>query len=492
MGEHTFGCEAKKKVDLPNRDLFTEFCMDFESLVANTLFQHPVERKATYHEPAVRPGSPITDVGFNMLDILVAPAVRQGDLIDVKSDTSATLASHHFPVHATIVAGTPVRAEARSSDRRKNWAVLRSPSGRRTLTTAVRQRVEEPTAELTLTQRWRSASASVMAAVNTAVPDMQHKPNKPWISEHTLELIAQRRQARAAGDWGAELRLRKSVKQSAKQDRTKWLENLTATGDWGCIKKISKRKGRPQGRLHNKEGVPVATDERAETFAEHLSSIQWHVRPATLTPDLEDSIYPPMNVNQDSFTDAELRRALRKLRTGKACKRDDIPAEVYKALAAEPGQLQWLLEICNIAWASKSLPEDWCESHVSLLFKKGDPASCDNYRPLSLQCVAMKVFSAMLKERLLDAGVDERLWASQFGFRTGRSTEHAIYIARRRIETARAKKGGAVTLVALDWKKAFDSIHIESLIDAMRRLGIPSDFREMVRAMMVHRMFVVR
>ena len=94
MGEHTIGREAKKKVGLPNWDLFIDFCMDFELLVANALFQHPVEHKATYHESSVRPGSPITDVGISTVDLLVAPAAREGDLMDAKSDsdTSATLA----------------------------------------------------------------------------------------------------------------------------------------------------------------------------------------------------------------------------------------------------------------------------------------------------------------------------------------------------------------------------------------------------------------
>eukprot|EP00959_Pyramimonas_sp_CCMP1952_P231032 4829529-Pyramimonas_sp.AAC.1 len=45
MGERTFGREAKRKVDLPNRDLFTEFCMVLQLLVANTLKLHPAVRQ---------------------------------------------------------------------------------------------------------------------------------------------------------------------------------------------------------------------------------------------------------------------------------------------------------------------------------------------------------------------------------------------------------------------------------------------------------------
>ena len=69
-----------------------------------------------------------------------------------------------------------------------------------------------------------------------------------------------------------------------------------------------------------------------------------------------------------------------------------------------------------------------------MIFKKKDPSLCDNYRPISILSIAYKIFASMLKERLLDAGLDARLWASQFGFRRERSTHDAVFVARRRIE----------------------------------------------------------
>ena len=288
-----------------------------------------------------------------------------------------------------------------------------------------------------------------------------------------------------------ERRMRKEVKNSAKRDRAAWIENLTAKGDWASIKKLTKPRPHPQGRLRDSSGELVSTDCRAETFAQHLDSIHWYVRPITLVPDTNVELHPPLDVNTGPFTDAELRKTLKKLHKGKASKPNDIPVEVFQAMAEEPGQLHWLLDICNDVWEQKTLPEEWSTADVRLLFKKGDPANCDNYRPLSLQCVALKVFSTMLKERLVEAGVESRLWKSQFGFRPGCSTEHAIYIARRQIELARARQRGGTTLVALDWKKAFDSIRIESMLDALRRLGIPPASMDMVGELMRQRLVVV-
>ena len=101
------------------------------------------------------------------------------------------------------------------------------------------------------------------------------------------------------------------------------------------------------------------------------------------------------------------------------------------------------------------------------------------------------LFASLLKERFLDAGVDDRLWKCQFGFRKRHCAEDAIFVALRRIEKACAQRNGQIGLLALDWKKAFDSINIDSLLDALRRFGIPGFCLDMISAMMLHRNFYV-
>ena len=106
----------------------------------------------------------------------------------------------------------------------------------------------------------------------------------------------------------------------------------------------------------------------------------------------------------------------------------DISAECLKALAKGPGTfLKDLLDLFNDCLVTHAFPEDWVTSRVVLIFKKGDPASCGNYRPISILSIAYKVFAAMMKNRLLDAGADGRLWPSQYGFRRARGTTDAIF-----------------------------------------------------------------
>ena len=99
---------------------------------------------------------------------------------------------------------------------------------------------------------------------------------------------------------------------------------------------------------------------------------------------------------------------------------------------------------------------DWCSADVVAIFKKGNIEDPDNYRPISLVCVAYKIFASLLLKRLQDGGAEDRLTTSQFGFRRKRGTNDAIFAVRRHIDLALAQRFGSKGIVALDWKKAFD------------------------------------
>ena len=168
---------------------------------------------------------------------------------------------------------------------------------------------------------------------------------------------------------------------------------------------------------------------------------------------------------------------LQGLAPNKATKQGDIPSEVFKALLASgSAEMFWVLDFCNRCLEQKTVPQTWSTASMALIFKKGDPAECDNYRPISILCIAYKMFAAMLKNRLVGGGVLGALWKTQFGFRPRYGTEDAIYIARRHVENACAARFGQIKLLALDWKKAFDSVHVDSLLDALRRFWFATRF----------------
>ena len=107
-----------------------------------------------------------------------------------------------------------------------------------------------------------------------------------------------------------------------------------------------------------------------------------------------------------------------------------------------------------------------------LLFKKGDNSLPENYRPISLLPIGYKVLAALIHQRLLDGGVDEKIRPSQFGFRPKRNCMDALMIVRRLIDAAQEDNRNGLLMVFLDWAKAFDRITPTSLVHALRRFGL--------------------
>ena len=151
----------------------------------------------------------------------------------------------------------------------------------------------------------------------------------------------------------------------------------------------------------------------------------------------------------------------------------------------------FLLDFRAPVWNEKQVPQSWHLSRVVLLYKKGDPADCGNYRPVCLLAAAYKIFAMVMLNRLLDGGADSRISSTQYAFRKRHGTEDALHCTRRAVELAWAHRGGGLHMLALDWRKAFDSINPESLLQALRKFGVPEAFVKMVSSIYTDRSFVV-
>ena len=288
----------------------------------------------------------------------------------------------------------------------------------------------------------------------------------------------------------AERAMTRSIRRSAKQDREQWLTDMAGSRDWSDIRALRGKLKKKQGRLHNLQGIPVSSEERAETFAEYLEKVQWTVRPAAVVPQ-RPPIREKLEVRKDNFSYDELSAVLRKLRRGRAAGCDEIPPDFWKALLEDRASVDIVINFCNECWHSRDMPELWQKARVCEIFKKGDASKCGNYRPISLLCVGYKVSSALLLNRLKEANCDAQIWHTQFAFKRGRGTVDALFTARRLIEQSCAHKDDSRLLLALDWSKAFDCISPVSLTDALARFGVPPEMVAMIERIYSMRNFFV-
>ena len=94
----------------------------------------------------------------------------------------------------------------------------------------------------------------------------------------------------------------------------------------------------------------------------------------------------------------EVELVIEKLKSHKSPGVDQIPAELIKAggrtIRSEIHKL-----IISI-WNKEKLPEEWKESIIVPIYKKGDKTDCSNYRGISLLPTTNKILSNILLSRL--------------------------------------------------------------------------------------------
>ena len=89
---------------------------------------------------------------------------------------------------------------------------------------------------------------------------------------------------------------------------------------------------------------------------------------------------------------------LKDLNPNKAPGPDGIHARILKVCAAN---LVYPLSLLfDLSYRSGSIPSDWKDANVVPVFNKGSKCKVENYCPISLTCIIIKVFEKIVKHEL--------------------------------------------------------------------------------------------
>ena len=210
--------------------------------------------------------------------------------------------------------------------------------------------------------------------------------------------------------------------------------------------------------------LAITDDDKLKAWVEHYARLlnvefDW---PKDMLPEIPPNDGPPPTISSDM-----IRKALSKMKNGKAAGPSGIIAEMLKATGEEGVELA--RELTEAVFSSGEIPADWEESYIQNLYKgKGEAIDRGNYRGLKLTDQVLKMV-----ERVLESSIREMVNISgmQFAYVPGRGTTDAIFIVRQ-LQEKHIAANRQLYYAFVDLEKAFDRVPRKVLWWALRSLGV--------------------
>ncbi|KAJ3645724.1 hypothetical protein Zmor_023361 [Zophobas morio] len=322
---------------------------------------------------------------------------------------------------------------------------------------------------------------------------------KPWISGSLLKLVRKKRslwrafkRTSSAADYQAHRAFSNKLSNKIREARVEYEKRIAESKDPKRLFKhiranISGPVKIPQlkdatGRLLNDCKVI------ANIFAENFS------RNFTVEPDakIADIPFEPNSVHMDEiqFTPETVLKLLQKLKTTKSPGPDYITAKVLKECATslcEP-----ISFLFTQSFNSGTLPPDWLTAFVKPIFKKGDKFCPDNYRPISLTSVVVKIMETVVYDSTFKFLLDNKIIpVEQHGFVPGKSVVTNLLCCLSNW-TRNFDLDIPTDIIYMDFSRAFDRVPKRRLLHKLHYFGIRGNLLRWIDAFLSNRSFTVK
>ena len=491
LGRHGMG-----KVN-SNGLLLLSLCSEEDLTITNTLFEQPEIHKATWMHPRSKHWHLIDYVitrRRDIKDIIVTRAMRGADCwsdhVMLRCRASFTIARRH-------------RKQPSSVKKKLDVKKLNDPHVQETLNDCLARNLEQiPQIDGDPEASWASFRDTVYSTAQSVLghPAKNHQDWFDANDQEILNLLAKKRAAHSA--WLSDKssttkheafkKLRSEAQNKIRQMKDAWweakAEELQGYADqhatklfFSGLKSVYGPSSSTMTPVRAADGS-LLTDKKniLDRWTAHFSQLL--NRPSSVNEEAIKNLpqRPEISALDESPTRAETVKAINQLQSGKAPGPDGIPPEIYKMGGA--ALVDRLTILFQAFWEKGELPQDLKDANIIHLYKnKGEKASCDNHRGISLLSIAGKILARVLLNRITEHLVDNVISESQCGFRQNRGTIDMVF-AVKQLQEKCIEQHKDLYLLFIDLTKAFDTVSRTGLWTILSKLGCPPKFIKAIQS----------
>ena len=322
----------------------------------------------------------------------------------------------------------------------------------------------------------------INSASKESIPTGYYKNFSPGLSPQVRLLTSQRDTIRATNPTDPEISAlnRQITSITRKEAAQTWREKLSKSSHksnlkhfWALMRSLSGKRTNPSPNQPINFGAKTLTKKQsiANRFNKQFTAITTHrSEPGTRKIIRRIHQHHKIDTNFSPFSPDSVEAAIKNSRNSTAEGPDQITMLHLKHLG--PAGITYLCNIFNNSVKSISIPAIWKRAVIVPIPKPNkNPNDSKSYRPISLLCPASKILERLLLPFLTSVLPTN---PTQHGFKPLHSTTSALIPLATTIARGfnHPKPPLRTAAIAIDFAKAFDSVHHPTLLEKISRSGL--------------------